>query len=79
MLGNAVEHIPNITNEDSCAVQVSNRYPEATGATWYTGKHPGSCYAEFGGRLMNYKSSLSRACRFQGILLGLFTAESNLI
>ena len=70
MLGDVVEYVPNINDEDECAIEVRNRYPKAIGSTWYNegvAKY-WSCWAEFGGVLELDSIDLFRTCRFQGNL-----------
>ena len=63
MQGGAAKYVPNITNEDSCAMHVKQEFPEVSGATWYNNT---SCWAEFGEVVIH--SSLHRNCRFQGTI-----------
>ena len=61
MQGDVAKHIDDIDGEDSCAMHVRNKYPAASGATWYMNS---SCWAEFGEQTII--SSAHRTCRFLG-------------
>ena len=57
--GSIAKHAKSIDTEDGCAVYVKQKYPSASGATWYRNS---SCWAEFGIGFEFVLSSAHRTC-----------------
>ena len=68
--GDRAYHVENIDSENTCAVKVKEKYPDALGATWYD---YGSCWADYGYQIIHSYSH--RTCLFGGIWFQVFISH----